>query len=131
MNAYFTLLVQITGKDQSELRGSGIISVGKRSLTNFVAIINPYRELEHNEFGRRCLKHYLDATATRSVSLRYDGGGTRHLHVKDLWIQEMFRDYAIDVVKTERIKNIADQLASPNSPQVFIRLLKQMNLIFE
>ena len=51
-----------------------------------------------------------DSTASRGILLREGSAPLKHLHVKQLWVQEHVARKALDVVKIPRAENPADAL---------------------
>ena len=59
------------------------------------------------------LTHSLDASACRGIMFREGAGPIKHLDIRQLWVEEIIRDRAIEVIKVPRKQNIDDFLCSP------------------
>ena len=61
--------------------------------------------------------HGTDANACRGILLRHGAGPVKWLSVRQLWVQELIKDYGIEVNKISREDNTADFLCSPGKEQ--------------
>ena len=62
---------------------------------------------------RLTLELRTDASTSRGVILRQGVGEVRHLHVKQLWLQEVVAAWELSIVKILRVENCADALTHP------------------
>ena len=74
------------------------------------------REFNTNDSGR--IVHRVDAGACRAIMLRRGCGGLKHITVKSLWVQEMVRDYSIEIERISREEMHAHILASPSAEEL-------------
>ena len=94
--------------------GEAELFSANKGLSEFVYLVNLYRELTGSaSWGNERLIHRVDASACRSMLLRSDVGGIKHLEVRDMWGQDIVQRYRVSVVKIPRAENVADALASP------------------
>ena len=100
-----------------------------RSLSRYVGVVNLFREVFHPAFAAGFLRHPLDASATRSMIMREGLGGIKHLEIRDLWCQEIVRQYRIEVLKIGRESNVADLLASPTGRADMCRFLRRLGVL--
>ena len=61
-----------------------------------------------NESGK--LNVFGDSTASRGILLREGSAPLKHLHVKQLWLQEKVASKEVHVVKLPRAENASDAL---------------------
>ena len=72
-----------------------------------------------------------DSSAAKSIASRIGLGRVRHLEVKCLWLQEVFRDKRFDVRKVHGAQNPADILTKPKSAEEVsdVRSAQHMRMI--
>ena len=58
------------------------------------------------------MRHFVDSSACKAILMRRGAGAVKHLSTKQLWGQEVSKNYCIETVKIERERNVADMLAS-------------------
>ena len=71
----------------------------------------------------KTLSHGLDASACKGVLLRQGAGPLKHLDIRQLWVQEIMREYSITVNKISRAENLADFLCSPGNEGDLVKRL--------
>ena len=54
----------------------------------------------------------------------------KRLHVKDLWSQQVVRDYHVGITKVPRSQNVSDVLASKSGTGDFFRHLGEIGLLW-
>ena len=81
--------------------------------------------------GHECaLKHFTDSSAAFGILKRKGAGAVKHLTVRQLWTQEIFRIPQTTTHKIPRHDNPADALCSIASVDSRRRHLARMALIF-
>ena len=89
------------------------------------------RELVEFLFGRVCpLTHMTDSSACIGILKRKGSGTVKHLSVRQLWTQEIFRRPCTRTVKIARDENPADLLCSLPSGCTLRQHLGAMNFEF-
>ena len=69
--------------------------------------------LAHDFGDDPCLELRTDASAARGVIMRQGVGQIRHLHVKQLWVQERVAKGDMIISKIPRVENWSDALTHP------------------
>ena len=105
--------------------GKAELYSGNRGLSELAGILILYREMKGADWG--CVRHCVDASASRSFFLRKGSGSMKHIETKDMWGQAFVRKYKVIVNKVSRDVNLADALASPCSPQDLATHLRAMD----
>jgi hypothetical protein len=90
--------------------GEAELYAAARSLSSGIGVWNALRELRGESWGS--MKHFVDASACKSILLRKGAGSVKHLETKDLWVQDAIRRKGIQVGKIPRDENVSDALAS-------------------
>ena len=79
------------------------------------------------DFAEGCLRHHLDASATRGMILRRGVGEIKHLEVW-LWCREITRRLRINVLKVDRAQSVSDLLASATVRADIDKFLDMLNV---
>ena len=66
---------------------------------------------------------WVDSSAAKSMSSRKGVGKVRHVHVRELWLQDAVRKQRVAIGKIEGTKNPADVVTKPKSREDIARLL--------
>jgi len=69
-----------------------------------------------------------DSSAARGMCARTGSGKVRHLSIKELWIQEAYRNKEFDLVSVDTLLNWADIGTKAHTTERLTSLLKQMPL---
>ena len=76
------------------------------------------------------LTHSVDSTAAYGIVQRKGAGPVKHLTVKQLWVQEVFRKYGNTMIKVPRHANVADMLCSVSNATDRARHLTTLRFAF-
>ena len=102
-------------KMQDRIATSSAVAELKASCKGYSELLQLFNIAAFCQTTPKSLSHGLDASACKGVLLRQGAGPLKHLDIRQLWVQEVIRDYSITVVKISRAENLADFLCSPRN----------------
>ena len=88
-------------------------------------------DLEHSRASDQPLEHSTDSAASFGIVKRKGAGALKHLSVKELWIQEVYRRPGNTILKVPRSVNVADVMCSSGNVADQQRHLLTLNMTLE
>ena len=84
--------------------------------------------VRHYSNDPEALLHVLDSSAAFGIVKRKGAGGIKHLSVRELWIQETYRQVGNEIQKIPRAQNVADAMCSVSTEADRARHLSTMSV---
>ena len=81
--------------------GEAELYAGMRGISETLGFVHVMREFKTHDWGR-IVVHRVDASACRAIKLRRGCGGLKHITIKSLWVQDVVREYSIEIDRVSR-----------------------------